>query len=102
MVCNINVPNLELGEIRGWRRTRVGRIPPRSLGDARLEPRPGHEGSYRVAMSWGDAVPLPPDTDGGAVMAGEVSVTWLGRLEGVEFDAPGVAATESALDELLS
>ncbi len=100
-VLNVNVPNLELDDIAGWRHTTVGRIPPRSLGTATLEPRPGHAGSYRVSMTWGDPVELPRDTDGGAVMAGEISLTWLSRIDALDPDGPAADATGSALDDLL-
>ena len=46
----------------------------------------------------GDPVELPIDTDGGAVEAGEVAVTYLSRLEGLtglaDEDAAGVTAAE--------
>ena len=40
------------------------------------------------------------ETDGGAVEAGEVSITYLSRLEGV--DVPGVTSAEKAVDALLA
>ena len=75
-VLNINVPNLPLGELQGWKFTEVGGPPPRTMATAKLEPKPGHEDSFRVAMSWGDPAELPPGSDGGTVMAGLVSLTW--------------------------
>ena len=99
-VLNINVPNLPLGEIKGWRRSKVGLIPPRTMTDAVLEPRPGHEDAFRVTMTWGDPVDLPIETDGGAVMNGYVAVSWLSRIVGDEPE--GIASTESGLDNLLS
>ena len=80
VVVNVNVPNLPIAEMAGWQHTRVGRIPPRVISEARLEPKVGHPGSFRVAMKWGDAVSLPDGTDGGAIERGLVSVT---------FGAPG-------------
>jgi hypothetical protein len=65
---------------------------------ARLEPKPGHEGSYRVNMEWGDAVILPPETDGGTVEAGYISLSWLSRIVHTEGEATGV---EKGLDALL-
>ena len=79
-VLNVNVPNLALDELRGWRHTVTGSAPPRSLTTAGLVPKEGHVGTYRVEMDWGEPGDLPPETDGGAVMAGYVSLTWLNRL----------------------
>jgi hypothetical protein len=44
-----------------------------------------------VRMDWGERVSLPPDTDGGAVERGEVSISALGPIttEVVEGDLPG-------------
>ena len=102
VVLNINVPDRELSNIKGWRRTEVGIEPPRSMATAQLEPRPGHTDAFRVKMDWGDAIELPEHTDGGAVMAGWVSVGWLGRLEANEPGFAGADEAESRLDKLLS
>lgn len=97
-VLNLNVPNLPIDQMRGWKETPVGAHPPRSLSTAGLEPKQGHEGSYRVRMDWGEALPLDPDTNGGAVMDDWVSLTWLGHLSGS--DAPADVSVASALDGL--
>ena len=102
VVLNINVPDRELGDIKGWKRTEVGIEPPRSMATAELEPRPGHTDAYRVKMDWGEAIELPEYTDGGAVMAGWVSVGWLGRLEATEPDFTGASEAEARLDKLLN
>lgn len=94
LLVNLNVPNLPLDEMAGWQRTSIGRIPPRVISDARLEPVEGHSGSYRVVMEWGDAVSLPEGTDGGAVERDLVSVTLLGELRDV--DTPVDTAAEDA------
>jgi 5'-nucleotidase len=99
VVLNVNVPNTGLDEIRGWKRTAVGTVPPRAMSSAWMEPMEGHEDAFHVRMSWGDPVELPADTDGGAVEDGFVSVTYLSRLEGVA--VPGPSAAEQALDALL-
>src|SRR5262249_6198794 len=65
VVVNLNVPNFELAEIKGWRHGRVGLEPPRKVADVTLEPKVGHEGAFYVRMDWGDALELPADTDGG-------------------------------------
>ena len=80
-VLNVNVPNLAVDELKGWRHTVTGSAPPRSLTTAGLVPKEGHAGTYRVEMDWGEPGDLPPETDGGAVMAGYVSLSWLNRLQ---------------------
>ncbi len=101
VVLNINVPNVELNELKGWKRTKVGVQPPRSVATAELEPRPGHQDAFKVKMDWGEAVPLAEHTDGGAVMAGWVSVGWLNRLEAIDPGPGGMVAAEARLDHLL-
>jgi len=81
VVLNVNVPNVEPDQIVGWRRAEVGTLPQRAMAVARMEPMVGHEDAYSVKMTWGDAVDLPITTDVGAVDAGEVSITYLTRLE---------------------
>ncbi len=99
VVVNLNVPNCAVDEIKGWRHTRVGREPQRPVASADLIPIAGLEGAYRVAMSWGDQLDLPPDTDGGAVEDGYVSVSYLSRLH--ETERPDMAAAERTLSALV-
>ena len=99
VVVNVNVPNLPVAEMKGWRRTIIGTVPPRAMAGAVLEPKLGHDNAYKVKMSWGEAVTLPIETDGGAVENGEVSITFLSRLTGV--DEPGQSAAEAGLAALL-
>ncbi len=80
VVLNVNVPNLDLDMLRGWKYTTVAAVPPRTLTSASLIPRPGHTNAFTVAMSYGDAVELPIDTDGGAVTAGYISICALSKL----------------------
>ena len=98
-VLNVNVPNLALDELRGWRHTVTGSAPPRSLTTAGLVPKEGHVGTYRVEMDWGEPGNLPPETDGGAVMAGYVSLTWLNRLH--EEPPPAYDSAADGLARLL-
>jgi 5'-nucleotidase len=108
VVVNLNVPNLEVAGMDGWRIASVGRIPPRVVAAATLEPKLGHPGSFRVAMKWGDAVSLPEGTDGGAIERGQVSVTLLGTLAdsctAAETDATAAATAVigPALDALFA
>ena len=55
-MINVNVPNVALGELAGWRAAEVGAVPPRIVDGASLEPKVGHDGSFYVRMSWGDAM----------------------------------------------
>jgi 5'-nucleotidase len=98
VVLNVNVPNRPVSEMLGWRSTRVGLMPSRALMNAGLEPKPGHDGTYRIAMSFGESVELPIDDDGGAVAAGYVSVTSLSRIQAVD-DA---STASVALDRLFA
>jgi 5'-nucleotidase len=108
VVVNVNVPNRPVPQIQGWRHTTIGRVPPRVVAEAKLEPKLGHPGSFRVTMSWGDAVSLPDGTDGGAVERDQVSVTLLSSLSDTRTAATSHApegaerAIGAALDALLS
>ena len=99
VVVNLNVPNCPRAEILGWRHAEVGQLPPRALSGATLEPKQGHEGTYHVRMEWGDPLPLAPETDGGAVEAGSVAVTYLTRITRDTRELPQV---DRVLDELLA
>ncbi len=100
VVVNINVPDLALDDIKGWRHTAVGLLPPRTVTEARLEPIEGDEGAFRVMMDWGEKVNvLPEDTDGGAVEAGYVSIANLTRM--IHEERPDVASAEAAVSTLI-
>ena len=100
VVVNINVPNVAVEEIKGWRHARVGLEPPRKVSTAVLEPRIGHKDTYSVTMQWGEALDLPGDSDGGIVEAGYVAVTYLGRLD--DEPRPDMAAGEASLGSLFA
>jgi 5'-nucleotidase len=99
---NINVPNLELADIAGWRRTEVGSRVPRAMSTVDVEPKEGHAGSYYLKLNWGemstDAHSL--DEDVGAVAAGYVSTTWLSRTQ--LSAVPGGDKAELAIADLLN
>ncbi len=80
VVVNINVPNKDVDDMKGWRLGRIGHEPPRRMSTATLEPKTGHDGSYYVRMQWGEAVELPADTDGGLVENDFVSVSYLSAI----------------------
>lgn len=80
VVVNLNVPNVDVADLRGWRFGTVGYEPPRRMSTATLEPKEGYEGTFSVKMSWGEPVMLPESTDGGLVETGWVSVSYLSSL----------------------
>jgi len=79
-VLNVNIPDLPIGDIKGWKQTEVSIAPPRRMQSASLTPVEDDEGAFRVAMEWGESVHLEPDTDAGAVDDGFVSISNLSRL----------------------
>jgi 5'-nucleotidase len=98
LVLNVNVPNCPVAEMKGWRSTKVGTVPPRTMSSAIREPKPGHEGAYRVTMQWGEPVVLPEELDGGAVTAGYVSICALTTLH----EEPEPTAVSDALSRLFA
>lgn len=108
MLVNLNVPNLPLDKMDGWQRTSIGRVPPRVIAEARLDPIEGRHGAYKVVMEWGDAVSLPDHTDGGAVERSRVSVTLVNHLTDVDtphdrsVEEAAYPALAAALDSLFS
>ena len=99
LVINLNVPNSDMDGILGWRRTSVASSPPRSMSKVSLEPKKGHDGSYRVRMEWGEPTEVPGNHDSNTVMAGFVSITSLSRMAESDDD---LSAAESRLETLLS
>lgn len=99
VVVNINVPNLDVADIKGWRFGKVGHEPPRRMTTATLESKEGYEGRYAVKMVWGEPVELPEGTDGGLVEKGLVSVTYLSSLGHDSRHDLGLA--QKSLDALL-
>jgi 5'-nucleotidase len=100
VLVNLNVPNVEIDQIRGWRHAAVGLEPPRRMTTAVLEPREGQNDVYTVRMSWGDAQDLPAHTDGGIVENCEVAVTYLSRMDATTRD--DMSASEVAITRLLT
>jgi 5'-nucleotidase len=100
VVVNINVPNLPLEDIRGWRHATVGSTPPRAIAAATLEPVKGKDGLFNIRMEYGDPIIAPSDTDSGAIERDEVTITYLSRLVAEPRD--DLAVIDKALDALLS
>lgn len=99
VVVNINVPNVDVADIQGWKFGTVGHEPPRRMSTASLEAKEGYEGTFAVKMSWGEPVALPTDTDGGLVENGWVSVSYLSSL--VHDERHDLDLAEKALDALI-
>ncbi len=97
-VINVNVPDVPLPEIKGWKHTTVGVQPPRTVQSADLEPIDGEPGAFRVTMGWGDKLEVDPATDAGAIEEGWVTVTNLSRMEHEE--RPDLDHPVKALDAL--
>ncbi len=99
---NINVPNLDLDEIKGVRRTEVGSRVPRTMTTVDVDPKEGHEGSYYLRFNWGpmDNDHYTLDEDVGAVENGWVSTTWLSPTTGLDLEAG--LPTEAAIASLLA
>jgi 5'-nucleotidase len=99
VVVNINVPNLPIEEIKGWRHATVGAAPPRALAAARLDPIQGQEGCFSIRMEMGDPILSPEENDSGAIERDEVTVTYLSRLH--PQPQPALVSVDDALDGLL-
>ena len=99
-VINVNVPDCALDEIKGWKVSKIGTTPPRTMAKAWLEDRPGHERSWNVHMDWGDVHEPHEESDVSAVMDGYVAVSWLTQLAHDSTVDPGKVG--SALDGLLA
>lgn len=80
VVINVNVPDLPLDEIKGWRQTEVGEVPPRTVSGVELIPVGDEPEAFLIKMGWGDKIELDEWTDGGAVEAGYVAISNLARL----------------------
>jgi 5'-nucleotidase len=100
VVVNLNVPNVGVNEIKGWRHARVGHEPGRKMASATLESIEGREGAFSVRTEWGDPITLPADTDVGVVDNDEVALTYLSRLAAEQ--RTDLGAPEGALTSLLA
>ncbi len=99
-VVNLNVPNLAIDQIKGWRWTEVGRTPNFSMTKAALVPRSeGPEGTYRIETSWGQQTDQSPDSDSAALNDDAISISLLSRIEAVPHQPPALGR---ALDDLLA
>ena len=100
-VLNLNVPNLEIGEMKGWVSTQVGTDLIRQMTEVQVDPKVGHEGSFHLKLNWGERIPPTSiESDVGAVANGYVSLTWLSRLQGDQ--APDNSSVEQKFDSILN
>jgi 5'-nucleotidase len=100
VLANLNVPNVDIDQIKGWRLAPVGVEPPRRMSSAVLEAKEGQNDVFHVSMTWGDAEDLPDHTDGGVVENCEVAVTYLGRMDHTDRD--DLDHAEQAMTRLLT
>ena len=95
-VLNINVPNAEISQIKGWVRAKIGD----TFATQRLltvEPSSEKKDTYKLIMGNGERVShLPIEIDTGAVANGYISVTWVSKLSLEE--APFGESVEASLD----
>jgi 5'-nucleotidase len=99
VVANLNVPNVELDEIRGWSLTEIGQLPPRAMTKAQLVEREQQPDVFDLDIRSGDLIDLPPHTDGGAVEHDLVSVSYVSRF--VHEHRTDMGAAERALASML-
>lgn len=97
-ILNVNVPNLPLDEIKGWRHTQVGMRAPRPVNSAKLVEKRGHDGAFQLDITWGGEQPMPPGSDGAAVADGYVSVSYLSAF--VHESRRDLATVEDAVTAL--
>ena len=98
VVANVNVPNVELAEIEGWRLADVAVLPSASMADAVLVPRADDPDAFDVDVVWQRATEVPPSTDVGTVWSRHVSVSYITRL--MHHPRTDLTAAEAALDGL--
>lgn len=97
-VINLNVPNLPLAEIAGWRHAGVSDIPLRALGSASMRPDADESGAHPIDIAWGYAAPPDDDSDEAAIPRHEIAVTYLSRLTAeTRDDTAGVDRALTAL-----
>ncbi|MAH18364.1 MAG: 5'/3'-nucleotidase SurE [Acidimicrobiales bacterium] len=100
-VLNINVPNMDVSEMKGWAQTTVGTDLMRQMTEVDIEPKIGHEGAYHLNLKWGERItPSSIDNDVGAVANGYVSISWLSRL--ISQEPPSGSSVENRLDSIFA
>lgn len=88
-VLNLNVPNLPLDELKGFRWTEIGTTPNFAVHSARLVPLPDQTSEvFRFESDWGEASEQPEGTDTAALRDGVVAFSWLSRITAVDRPSP--------------
>lgn len=100
-VINVNVPNVPIDEVKGWRRAEVAIEMGRRVTTAKVTPKPGVEGTFDVAFEWGDrtTASLPEGSDSRAIEDGYAAVSWLSRI--TDEQRSDTAAVDARLNVLL-
>jgi len=90
-VLNLNVPNLPVDELKGFRWASVGTKPNFAAHTARLVPsEEDPENTYRIVADWGPALAQPERTDSAALAEGHVALSWLSRITAVDQPSPTI------------
>ena len=99
-VVNLNVPNLEISEMNGWKFTELGEEPPRGISKIELQRVPTDPDAYTVDMTWADAPlkELPTMSDTGAILHDFISVSYLSRIKAIA--SPDSSSMPHALNSL--
>jgi len=88
-VMNLNVPNLPLEDMNGFRWATIGTTPNFAVQSAKLVPFESNSSTeFRVESDWGHAVEQPQGTDTAALADGLISLSWLSRITAVERPSP--------------
>jgi len=98
-VLNINIPSAELSDIKGWRYTSVGQGAGRDITTAKLEADHNNPETHLIKLAWGPPRDLDPMSDGGAVMDGYVSLSWISQMDASQSTDPikGIGASIEAI-----
>lgn len=99
IVANVNVPNVELADIAGWRLADVSPDPAARMIEPVITPREDDPDTFDVEVRWQRNLDAAPSTDTATVWSRLVSVSYVTRLvHGGRADVHGPTA---ALTEML-
>lgn len=100
-VVNVNVPDVPIDELKGWRRGAIATAIGRGVTTASVTPKDGVDGTFEVEFAWGDRTSeaLPDGSDSRAVEDGYAAISWLSRISDDQRDDTG--AVDAALADLL-
>ncbi len=96
-VLNINVPDRPLAEIDDWLWTTVAEKPPTDDTTATLEPLAGHSNSFDIKVNWGSKWNGEAGSDVHAISEGQLSLSWISKLESTPDSGTQVGAAIDAL-----